>query len=79
MWSRWEPTFSASSSLLRNFRSITLLSFALFAVEDEEDVTPDVRAQYIGVIREEFREAGEQFRRYRAEVGLPDRPSSKPA
>ena len=57
-------------------------SNALCAVEDEEDVNPDVQAQYIEVIREEFREASEQFRRYRAECGIPgpaEKDARKPA
>ena len=52
---------------------------ALDALECEETIYPDVKAEYVGVLREEFRTASEQFSRYRAELGLPDRPSRKPA
>ena len=55
------------------------LSTALAAVEDEETAYPNAKAEYLGVLRDDFRQASEAFSRYRAEVGLPDRPSRKNA
>ncbi len=50
------------------------LATALTAVEHEETPYPDVMAEYLGVLRKDFEEASEQFRRYRDEVGVPDPP-----
>ena len=46
-------------------------STALNALEGEETAHPDVHAGYVGVLREEHRLAGEEFARYRAELGIP--------
>jgi hypothetical protein len=44
---------------------------ALAALEGEETAYPDVHAEYVGVLWEEHRLAGEEFARYRAELGIP--------
>ena len=50
---------------------------ALDALETSESAYPDTRAEYVEIVREEFRQASEAFKRYRDEVGLPDPPSRK--
>ena len=55
------------------------LGNALDALEDEESAYPDVMAEYVEVIREDFGQAHEAFSRYRDEVGLPDLPSRRNA
>ena len=52
-------------------------STALCAVEDEEHDYPDVKAEYLEVLQGEFRGAHEAFARYRAELGIPDRPRKR--
>ncbi len=51
---------------------------ALSAVQAEEDVREEVRAERVEVLEEACREAHEVFERYRAEVGIPD-PTMKTA
>jgi hypothetical protein len=55
------------------------LGNALTALEGEESAYPDVMAEYVEIIREDFRQAHEQFWRYRTEAGIPDLPTRKNA
>ena len=55
------------------------LGNALDALERSESAYPDTKAEYVGVVREDFGRAAEAFSRYRAELGLPDRPGSRNA
>ncbi len=47
------------------------LSTALCAVEDEETPYPDTQAEYLRILREDYKQAHKQFMRYRTEVGIP--------
>jgi hypothetical protein len=60
--------------LMGLMRRSDALNTAFFALKDAEHAYPDVKAEYLEVIRE-AQEASEQFARYRAEVGLPDHPT----
>ena len=65
--------------LMGLLRRSDALGNALDALEQSESAYPDTRAEYVGVVREDFGRAAEAFSRYRAELGLPDRPSSRNA
>ena len=47
---------------------------ALDALEGTESAYPDVKAEYVEIIREEHGKAHEEFVAYKREVGVPDRP-----
>jgi len=55
------------------------LSHALCVVEEDDHAYPEIKAEHLRVLEGEHGEASGAFRRYRAEVGLPDFPSRKNA
>ena len=60
-------------------RRCDALGMGLDAYEQDPHDAAESREEVLGILREEHREAHEQFMRYRAEVGLPDPPSRKNA
>ncbi|CAA9455860.1 MAG: hypothetical protein AVDCRST_MAG01-01-5181 [uncultured Rubrobacteraceae bacterium] len=65
--------------LMGLLRRSDALGNALDALEQSESAYPDTKAEYVGLVREDFGRAAEAFSRYRAELGLPDLPSRKNA
>jgi hypothetical protein len=63
--------------LLALMRRSDAFTYALCAVEAEEGVHPGPKTECLEVLGEAHREAHEAFWRYRAELGLPDRPTRK--
>ena len=65
--------------LMGLLRRSDALGNALDALEQSESAYPDTKAEYVGLVREDFGRAAEAFKRYRDEVGLPDRSGRKSA
>ena len=55
------------------------LNYAIAAVEDDEDFSPNIKAECLRVLGEVAQEAPEAFMLYRGEVGIPAPDERKPA
>ena len=60
-------------------RRSNALNYAIAAVEDDEDFSPNIKAECLRVLGEVAQEAHEAFMLYSGEVGIPAPDERKPA
>jgi hypothetical protein len=65
--------------LMGLLRRSDALGMGLDAYEQDPHEDAETREEVLGILRKEHEEAHEGFMRYRAEVGIPDRPTRKGA